>query len=182
MSRKIYCWFVFAMSVALIAAGGATAQQPPGSSAPQKNVSFYRLDLVLRELDDGKLINTRSYFMLLKADGASASLRAGNEIPISVISFQEKPAGTNYRNIGFSIDCALEEIDGTPAITLSAGIDSVLPPEQIDVPKSTLPGFRHLTFKSAATLSPGKPTMVSSIDDPNSKRRFQLEITATKHK
>jgi len=29
-------------------------------------------------------------------------------------------------------------------------------------------------------VSPGKPTIVSRMDDPSSKRRFQLEVTASK--
>jgi hypothetical protein len=29
---------------------------------------------------------------------------------------------------------------------------------------------------------PGKPMVVGSVDDPNSKREFQLEVTVTKLK
>jgi hypothetical protein len=34
---------------------------------------------------------------------------------------------------------------------------------------------------NASTLAlPGKPMVVGSVDDPNSKRQFQLEVTVTK--
>jgi hypothetical protein len=183
MSRRMCCLFSFMIAIALIAASAATAQQQPVPFAPKKDVSFYRLDFVLRELDDGKIVNARSYSMWLKTDSVWAgNLRAGNDIPVATIPTQEKPAEVSYKNIGFQMDCALDEIDNNPVLTISGSISAVLPPDQAHDPKSTLPVFRKIAFKSVALLTPGKATMVSSIDDPGSKRRFQLEVTAIKLK
>ena len=44
-------------------------------------------------------------------------------------------------------------------------------------------GAAELLRINASTLAlPGKPMVVGSLDDPNSKREFQLEVTVTKLK
>ena len=170
MHRKMYCLFLFAVALAFVPAATAFAQKQP--------IGFYRLDFVLRESDNGKLVNTRNYSMWLKTDGAWATLRAGNDIP----SYAGDKPGLSYRNVGVQLDSALEEIDNNPSVTISASIGIVLPAEQSNEPKSLTPVFRNIAFKAAALLTPGKPMMISSIDDPNSTRRYQLEVTATKLK
>jgi hypothetical protein len=179
MTRKII--YLCTIAIALIAANNtAIAQQPPASSTP-KEVNFYRLDFVLRELADAKIINSRNYSMWLRADRSGAgSIRVGNDTPVQNIPTQDKPTGLSYKNIGTQLDCELNEIDNSPVVNIAASIGDILPSEANE-PK-TLPVFRNITFRSAALLTPGKPTIVSSIDDPNSKRRFQLEVTATKLK
>jgi hypothetical protein len=179
MNRKII--YLFTVVIALIGAHTAIAQQPQEPSKP-KEVSFYRLDFVLRELADTKLINSRNYSMWLRTSSRleSGSLRIGNDTPVQNIPTQDKPAGLSYKNIGIQLECVLDETDIGPVASISASIGEILPPEASE-PKA-LPVFRNITFRSAALLSPGKPTMVSSIDDPNSKRRFQLEVTAIKLK
>lgn len=174
MNRRIVC--LFTIVIALIAAHTAVAQQPQQPSTPGK-VGFYRLDFVLHELADAKIINSRNYSMWLKAGRKdNGSLRVGNDIPVQNIPTQEKPAGMSYKNIGIALDCFLEETDKGLVAQLHASIGEILPPEAHE-PKA-LPVFRNIAFQSTALLSPGKPILVSSIDDPNSKRRFQLEVTA----
>ena len=59
--------------------------------------SFCRLDFVLQELRDSKVINTRSYSMWLSSGegrGAGASVRAGSEIPIPTAL-----TGTSYGSL-----------------------------------------------------------------------------------
>lgn len=184
MTKKMCCLLSFVVVIVLIIAAAATAQQGPAPFAAKKDSSFYRLDFVLRELEDGKLVNTRSYSMWLKTDIAWATLRAGNDTPYSTIppALEKGTGSVNYRNVGFQLDCALDEIDNNPVATINASISDVLHPDQANEAKPTPPVFRNIAFKSAALLTPGKPTTVSSIDDPNSKRRFQLEVTATKLK
>lgn len=178
MTRKVFCLLSFV--IVLIVAIAAPAQQTPSPFPPKKDVSFYRLDFVMRELDDGKAVNTRSSSILMKADGVYATLKSGYDTPVTLNPNQG--GSSNYRNVGFQLDCALDEIDNNPVATISASISDVLHPDQTNEAKPTPPVFRNIAFKSAALLTPGKPTTVSSIDDPNSKRRFQLEVTATKLK
>jgi hypothetical protein len=183
MFQRMNFLFSAVIVLAFIGIGTAVAQQQPSPApATPKDVSFYRLDFVVRELEADKIINSRSYGMWLKADRVWQTLRAGNDMPVQSIPTQEKPAQQSYRHIGVQFDCALDEIDNNAVAMISASIVAILPTEQPNDQKPALPAFRTITFKSASLLTPGKPTMVSSIDDPNGKRRFQLEITATKLK
>jgi hypothetical protein len=40
----------------------------------------------------------------------------------------------------------------------------------------------QLKIEASTTATPGKPLIVGSVDDPNSKRQFQLELTVTRLK
>jgi hypothetical protein len=42
--------------------------------------------------------------------------------------------------------------------------------------------IRQLKISAGTLAQLGKPMVVGSVDDPNSKRQFQLEVTVTKLK
>jgi hypothetical protein len=42
------------------------------------------------------------------------------------------------------------------------------------------PVFHAISQHLRTVLTPGKPQMITSVDDPNSNKRFQVEVTATK--
>jgi len=44
------------------------------------------------------------------------------------------------------------------------------------------PVVRHIEINGSTALVTGKPILIGSMDDPNSNRQFQLEVTATKLK
>ncbi len=179
MNRKMRCIWGPVIVIALIAAVPAIAQQTPA----KQEVSFYRLDLVLRELEDTKLMNTRSYSMWLSSGegrGGGASVRAGNETPIVNTTAGEKPASVSYRTVGVNLDCRLAESDSGPILQMNGSISSVIAPGQDVVNKMVLPVFRTISLNAYTLLPLGKATLISSADDPGSKRRFQLEVTATK--
>jgi len=167
--------------VALLAAVPVMAQRPAPANPEE---SFYRLDFVLRELEDSKVMNTRSYSMWLatgEGRGGGASIRAGNDIPMMRSLQTDKPADITYRNAGVNIDCRLVESPSGPVLNMSGSVTNVVAPEQ-GMDNKLLPVFRNINFNAYALLTPGKPTFISSADDPGSKRRFTLEVTATKLK
>jgi hypothetical protein len=43
-----------------------------------------------------------------------------------------------------------------------------------------MPLLRQLRINASTVAMPGKPTVIGVVDDPNSKRQFQLEVTVTK--
>jgi len=72
-----------------------------------------------------------------------------------------------------------QELDG--AVLLSSTIEaSSLAPQRDEQTRQAV--IRQMRFEVRTVLSPGKPTMISSMDDPTSKERFQVEVTATKIK
>jgi hypothetical protein len=47
---------------------------------------------------------------------------------------------------------------------------------------SSPPLMRHVQMNTSAPITPGKPVVISGVDELNSNHRFQLEVTATELK
>lgn len=77
------------MGFALFTAAGMP-QEPKTSDAktPEArtqtaDVHYYRLEFVLKELDDaGRVVNSRTYHTSVSTDGKNSSLRIGTKIPV----------------------------------------------------------------------------------------------------
>jgi hypothetical protein len=103
-------------------------------------------------------------------------MTAGSEVP-----YATSPSSMSYRKVGVSINCTLTETDGNPSLSLNLDISGVAPSEKgADLPSLVI--FRSVSISAEAMLTPGKSTMISSVDDPAIKRRFQVDVTATKIK
>jgi hypothetical protein len=109
-------------------------------------------------------------------------MAAGSEVPYPSGSYA--PSGSApvkniaYRSVGVSIDCSVKEGDDGPRLDLAMEISDALPPEK----DSGTIAFRRVSINSRALLTLGKPTTVSITEDPGSRHRFQVDVTATKLK
>lgn len=139
--------------------------------------SVYKLEFTVFELDNGKRINERSYMLHLSDDRRGAQTRVGTRVPVTVGA--EK--GIQYMDVGLKIDANFQGADDM-AINLLINFETsgFALPEQST--QSGTPVLRNVSEQTAAKVTYGKPTLVSSIDDVNSKRRLQLELTATRVK
>ncbi len=54
--------------------------------------------------------------------------------------------------------------------------------EMGSTPEHLTPVVRQIKISGDTLLVVGKPIVIGSVDDPNSKRQFQLEVTVTKLK
>jgi hypothetical protein len=80
--------------------------------------------------------------------------------------------------VGTSIWCRIgERADGLP-INVRAEISNFAEPER--AASQARPVLRQLAIKASTIAQLGKPMIIGSVDDPNSKRQFQLEVTVTK--
>jgi hypothetical protein len=142
---------------------------------------YYRLDFVIREMDREKLVDTRNYSLWVQS-GAPESMNAGSEVPYSAGTFSTLSAGSTkniaYRSVGVSIECMVKEGTDSPQLDLKLNISDALPPEKY----SDTPAFRKVTLNSKALLTLGKPTTVSIVEDPGSRHRYQVDVTATRLK
>lgn len=183
---------------ALVAAGAIQAQRSPDSqeeesrrSAPQGSnpaaastlpAEFYRLDFAIREMEESKDVDTRHYSLFVQAGALEqTTMTAGSEVPYPS-SASSNPQGTvkniSYRSVGVSIYCtvSLKEGESNLRLFMTLNISDALPPEK----GTDLTAFRKVTLKAQALLTPGKPTLVGSVEDPASRHRFQVDVTATK--
>ena len=164
---RIKEWSLCAGALAL-AAAACFAQEP----TPSK---FYKLDFVVKELEGGKVLNTRNYAVTASLEG-SCSIRTGGKVPFDP-SRNGLPPHFNSYDVGVNIDCHhLRETQMGLSLDVNADMSSVLE-EQKATP--SVPTIRQNKWSSTVIVPFKKPTVIFSSDDVNSKRQMQLELTAT---
>ncbi len=175
------CWG--RLAVGLLAVGAllpakAIMAQEPAQQKPRKDpesVIVYRFEFVVRELEDGKRIDSRSY-MVSGRSGETAQIRVGTRVPVSTGG-----ANFTYENVGINIDCRPQEIESSVLLGTHFEASSVIAASEAGMPPEH-PVFRHVTASFASIVQPGKPTVIGMLDDVTTKRRYEIEVTATKVK
>jgi len=141
----------------------------------ERPVHAYRIDFSVNELEDGKKINTRQYSMNLNSDDAD-EIKIGTRVPVD-----SGPETYQYLDVGTTIWCRIgERAEGIP-LTVRADVNNLAIPDQANGHESR-PVVRQFKINASTLAQVGKPMVVGSVDDPNSKRQFQLEVTVSKVK
>jgi hypothetical protein len=155
---------------------------------PQPPVhNTYKVDLLLSEMEDGKRLNTRSYSMLIQSDD-TGRIRQGNRVPINVGNIAP-PSSSNmsayavtqiqYTDVGMNIDCRLNEREQRVLLNTTVEISSVAPEQGTSAALSN-PVIRQARYQIPAIVQPGKQTVLTSVDEFDSKKRMQIEVLITK--
>jgi hypothetical protein len=145
----------------------AQNQEPP---------KFYKLDFVVKEVEAAKVLNARTYSIIVSTDTPShehSSIRTGSRVPTSTL-----PGSTQvtYLDVGVNIDAwSVREVQNEVSLTVVADISSVLQ----ESTTSTLPIIRQNKWNSSVVVPIKKPTIIFSSDDATTKRQTQLELSAT---
>ena len=148
------------------------SKQP--TEAQETSIRAYRLDFAINELEDGRKINSRQYSLDLNANDANA-IEIGTRVPV-----EAKQGEMQYIDLGTNIWSRVKERDNGLALEVRAAVTSFASPDQAG--RNSMPLLRQMKINGSTLIAPGRPTVVGSVDDPNSKRQFQLEVTATKLK
>ena len=164
---------IFACTVAYAARGQQASA--PEAAKPSDPTHFYRLDFVVKESDQGKVLNQRSYSLGVAAAGTVErrewwSLRAGTKVPVN----------NSYADVGFNADVRADDMgNGAVQLRLKADLSSV----PVDATStSAMPTIRQMRVEEAVLIPVGRPTVVFSGEDPASRHQFQLEVTAVPQK
>jgi hypothetical protein len=184
MSKKIRLAGVLIATFLVVQVATRAAAQ---DAAPTKHASnssepghSYRLDFTINELEDGKKINSRQYSMNLNS-GDQNEIKIGTRVPVEL-----KQGEIQYLDVGTNIWCRLrDQVDiSWLANDLMLNVRSDLSNFAIadQQGQSTRPVIRQVKIDSSAIASPSKSTIIGAVDDPNSKRQFQLEVMVTKVK
>ena len=142
---------------------------------------FYRLDFVVKEFENDKLINSRAYTTTLLADARDkgASIRAGGRVPFATSLVAGGGKQFSYYDVGVNIDSdgARELPSGQLALNVSAEVSNLVATKENtgDQP----PVVRNMKWRSAVMVPVKRPTIIFSSDDPSGNRKMQLELTAT---
>ncbi len=170
-----------ALTIALVLSSGFinVRAQESGSSAkgaeqePPKPVESYRLDFSVNELEDGKKINARQYSMNLNGNDSN-ELKIGTRVPV-----EGKVGEFQYLDVGTNISARLQTRNGQLELFVHAEMSNFAIPEQATGHESR-PVIRQLKISGSTLVVVGKLMSIGSVDDPNSKRQFQVEVTVTK--
>ena len=171
--------FLFVVSV-VSAATLLTAQETPKKDAPEAHShKFYKVSFLIYELEDGKKINERTYNFPVSTDngiGRRSSMRVGTRVPVVT-----KETQVQYLDVGLDLSCDVNELADKLLVNSSVEITSFALPEQAADPRSGgNPVFRNIRQNFTTVVTPGKPALVTTMDDVNSKKRMQVEVTATR--
>jgi hypothetical protein len=141
------------------------APKPP---APPRH--FYKLTYVLKEFDEGKVVNQRDFVLACSTgDRNTSRMRAGSRIPVG------PPDKFSYIDLGINLDSHLEDEPDGLAVDVTAEISS---PAAEQSASSVSPAIRQVRTNALAIVPLNKPTMLFTVDDPASRHRFELEVTA----
>ena len=194
MLKKI---FVAVALVASLTLGPTAIRARAQDSAPAKAAAeaaepghSYRLDFTLNEIEDGKKINSRQYAMNLNS-GDQSELKIGTRVPVEV-----KQSEIQYLDVGTSIWCRLRDrgsrdvsergirdlswLGNDVMLNVRAELSNFAIPDQQG--QSMRPAIRQMKIESSAIATVSKGMVIGTVDDPNSKRQFQLEVMVTKLK
>ena len=175
------------LAVALIAfclpliPNSASAQEGQGkgsATTDQKPHVAYRIELTVQEVADGKRLNSRNYMMMAE-DGVPAKIRVSDRVMIQ--TNPTNSASFQYHDVGMNIDCTPHERGDGVALVIQVEFSGITPRDQT-APPSTSPMFRTERTEVDPVVTIGKPTLVASMDDTETNRRFEIEVTATKVK
>lgn len=154
---------------AAVLAGHAFAQGESAKPAAEER-KYFHLDFVVKELENGKVTNSRAYAMTMSTgDVGGSMIRTGNKVPIPGAGMNQ---AFTYIDVGVNIDCRLaKQVGDQLALNVAAEVSTA-------ATESSPPLIRQTKWGSTVIVPLRKPSTIFSSDDPTSKRQMQLELTA----
>jgi hypothetical protein len=180
MKTKLLITLALMTSLTMVAGVGQTFAQDSTKARPEASEPghAYRLDFTVNEVEDNKKINSRQYSMNLNA-GDESEIKIGARVPV-----EPKSGEFQYIDVGTNIWCRLRDrkdvtwLANDVLLNIRSEISNFAVPEQQG--QNMRPIVRQLKIDASTIAVVGKSVTVGSVDDPNSKRQFQLEVTVTK--
>lgn len=134
----------------------------------------YQLRFTLSEIEESKTINARQYSINVSTNQQPGEIKDGTRVPV-----EAKQGEFQYLDIGTRISARVfEDKWGQTGVVVNVEMSSFALDDQDK--RDTHPLIREVSINAITLLQSNKSLVMGSADDPNSKRRFQLEMTATK--
>jgi hypothetical protein len=152
-------------------------EKPAEDKAKSRPIEQYHLEFSINELEDGKKINSRQYSMDLDTYGNN-EIKIGTRVPVATKEGESREF--QYVDVGTSIFARIDETRDQPQLTVRAENSNLATEPSPSERRDLGPVIRQLKMDGTVLLPVSKPVILSSADDPNSRRQFQLEVTATK--
>jgi hypothetical protein len=104
----------------------------------------------------------------------------GNRVP--VVTGSANSGGNvqfTYVDVGVNIDCTVNDNNSNLTVHADLDISTAVTPEKGANPPLT-PTISQIKLNLETALTPGKPTVVASFDDPVTSRKFDVDVTIAK--
>jgi hypothetical protein len=172
----------------LLVATAAIAQDKPESKPARNDFSWarspFRLDYTIKEMEDGKVVNTRTYSMVMQSTEergrSTGEVKTGSRVPISTQVNKEGGSSIQYLDVGINIQAQLYVLENSNLL-LSGGVDiSTLASGTESVGIGGAPIIRQIRANTTSEVTAGKANQIAALDDPISKHRFVIEVMPTK--
>lgn len=163
-------------------AGQSESQAQEASRKESPQLGVYHLDFVWGELEGAKRLNSRSYTMDV-IEGQRGKLRVGTRVPVAT-----GDKGIQYLDVGMNIDCEAKSKEDVvrlkeDVVWLDLNVEAssfALDASGKATYASGNPIMQSIRTALTTSVAAGKPTVISTVDDPNSDRKFELAVTATR--
>ncbi len=179
MKRLIKLMAVFMLMVLGSAMALAQEKETPKEPPRPREYPVYKLDFVIAELEDGKRVNTRAYSMMIM-ETRNGTINVATRVPVLTGSGGPSPQ-FQYMDVGLNLEYSLWEQGNMVVVNGRTRIDSFAD-TQPQSGAANMPVTRRISADGQAAVVPGRPTIISSVDDVNSKKRYEIQVTATKIK
>ncbi len=163
---------------AVMQAQAASEEKPPVQAAATVPDHFYKLNFVVEEVNEaGKVTNARTYDETIESTARHPQqIRTGARIPIAMSENQFQ-----YMDVGVNFDVFdPKEVGEKLAFNLTADISSLASATNGGAESASHPVVRQNKWSSNILITPGKPTVVFSADELDSKGKMQVQVTATR--
>ena len=180
MRRTVYVILMLVVATAVIAQDTKPEPKPVHNDFSWAR-NPYRLDYTIKEMDDGKVVNTRTYSMVMQSSeerGRSfGEVKTGTRVPMLSAVPKEGSPQIQYIDVGINITAQLYLLESSNLllsgnVEISTLADSTGP--------AGAPIIRQVRCNTTGETVPGKPNQIASLDDPISKHRYVIEVVPTK--
>jgi hypothetical protein len=161
----------------------------PVSGQEKGDSGVYKVEFNIHDGSDAAAKTGRRYTIMIDASDKGI-FRVGQKVPYATGSFQPgvSSAGVtplvstqfNYAEVGVNIDCRIDEMNGRIRVKATLDLSTVVQHDKSIGQIPPMPIIGQLRVEVNALVNPGKPTLVASVDDPVTLRKFDVEATATK--
>jgi hypothetical protein len=145
----------------------------------------YKVEFNIHDGSDAAAKTGRRYIIMIEANDKGI-FRVGQKVPYATGTFQPGATGVtpltqfNYAEIGVNIDCRINEFNGKVRVKATLDLSTVVQHDKSNAQIPPMPIIGQLRVEVNALVNPGKPTLVASVDDPVTLRKFDVEATVTK--
>jgi hypothetical protein len=171
---RLFRYLLLTLCVAASILAVAQSLPPQAEKAEKKEpkvYSTYMLTYNIYEVESGKRTNTRTHKIVLSDNNATAVSRSQMRVALPNTNPVE------YMTTGLDIRSRLQRTDAAPLLTTEIDMEFLATDE---TQPSARPVLHTANAQATGNVKLDKPMLLAGIEDTQSKKSYQVEVTVTK--